>query len=125
MALLVDTSAWIEHFRSPDPAIVDALDADEAFVHELVIGELAAGRIPSRGETLRDLGMLPRATTVPFGEVLQFIDLHRLWGKGLGWIDLCLLSSARVDAHKIHSRDRRLMNTWYALRPKAVGRPDV
>ena len=42
---------------------------------------------------------------------MQFIDAHRLMGKGLGWVDMHLLASAFVSREALWTKDRRLADT--------------
>ena len=39
--ILVDTSVWVDHLRSPEPEVVEQLNANNVLVHPFVIGELA------------------------------------------------------------------------------------
>ncbi len=60
--VLVDTSVWIEHFRSGVPALADALLRDMVLLHPVVIGELSTGNLKHRTATLADLRRQPLAT---------------------------------------------------------------
>jgi len=52
---------------------------------------------------------LPRAVTASPDEVLDFIQHERLFGLGIGYVDLHLLASARLQAGTlIWTRDKRL-----------------
>lgn len=42
------------------------------------------------------------------GEVLLFVERHRLMGRGIGWIDAHLLASACLARLPLWTRDRRL-----------------
>jgi len=42
------------------------------------------------------------------GEVLSLIEVERLAGKGLGWVDAHLLASARLSGWRLWTLDRRL-----------------
>jgi predicted nucleic acid-binding protein len=59
--ILVDTSVWIDHFRSTDPVLVAALEAGEVLMHPFILGELACGNLHRRQETLELLNNLPTA----------------------------------------------------------------
>jgi hypothetical protein len=41
-------------------------------------------------------------------EAWQFIDTHRLFGRGVGIVDVHLLASARLSRATLWTRDRRL-----------------
>jgi hypothetical protein len=42
------------------------------------------------------------------GEALAFLESHRLSGRGLGWVDVHLLASAKLSAAPLWTIDRRL-----------------
>ena len=107
--ILVDTSVWIDHMREPIAELTAALKAQSVLGHEMVIGELACGNLPTRDRTLNDLKALPTATSIPMGEVLDAIDTHAIMGRGIGYVDASLLSSvlAHGDA-SLWTSDKRL-----------------
>ncbi len=43
--------------------------------------------------------------------VMRFVDVHRLMGRGLGWVDVHLLASAFVARERLWTKDRRLADT--------------
>lgn len=105
---LVDTSVWIAHIRSPQAELVQLLTARCVLMHSTVIGELACGNLPMRHQFIQDLLLLPRAVEASAQEVLQLIERRRLYGKGLGWVDLQLLASASLSGSKILTYDKTL-----------------
>ena len=106
--ILVDTSIWVDHLRSRNQALVTLLEDDQVLTHPFVIGELACGRIRNRGEILRHLAALPAAPVVSDEEALEFVDGRRLFGRGIGWIDVHLLASAVLSHASLLTLDRRL-----------------
>jgi predicted nucleic acid-binding protein len=106
--ILVDTSVWIHHFRVSNPDLCRHLDDGQAAAHPLIIGELACGNLPQREQTLRDLEALPSAQVCLEREVRDFIELHQLMGKGIGYIDAHLLASSLVSGLTLWTRDKRL-----------------
>ena len=72
--ILVDTSIWVDHFRSADEGLITLLNANRLLMHPLVIGELACGNLRQRDEVLSLLRNLPAATIGRDDEVLLFID---------------------------------------------------
>jgi predicted nucleic acid-binding protein len=106
--ILADTSVWIDHLRAADPALVALLLDGRVVCHPFVIGELAVGSLRRRAEILGLLEALPATPVVSHREVLSFVDVHRLMGLGLGWIDVHLLASARLVGDHLWTRDRRL-----------------
>ena len=106
--MLVDTSIWIDHVRRPEPRLIVVLDANEVEVHPFVIGELACGRLRPRDELTELLGRLPSLPAVDHEEALIFLERHRLYGRGVGWIDLHLLASTMLARTSLWTRDRQM-----------------
>jgi predicted nucleic acid-binding protein len=108
--ILVDTSIWIDHLHASEPALVDALAADEVGHHPLVAEELAMGRLERRMDVLRALRQLRPFPQLSHQEFTSFVEAERLWGRGLGPVDAHLLGSVRlVPGSVLWSRDRRLV----------------
>lgn len=106
---LVDTSVWIDHLRSGVDALEDALEGGAVLTHPFVLGELACGNLRNRAEVLRLLRDLPESVVSTHAEALAFIERHRLMARGIGYIDVHLLASARLTRDCVlWSRDRRL-----------------
>jgi predicted nucleic acid-binding protein len=105
MATLVDTSVWIQHFRSTGPLISQLLNDDVVCCHPLIIGELACGNLKRRAETLQSLALLPSTPTVGYDEILSFIEAHHLFGQGLGWVDVHLLASVILHQVRLWTLD--------------------
>jgi predicted nucleic acid-binding protein len=112
---LVDTSVWVDHFRRGSPDLVEMLEQGKVLVHDYVIGELACGHLRNRQTTLDSLAGLPHARMATHREVLSFVQNHRLFGKGIGWIDAHLLASAESSGAQVWTLDRRLMRVAYPL----------
>lgn len=116
MRLLVDTSVWIDHFHRENADLQAALLAGMVWTHSVVIGELAAGRLSRREETVQLLGKLPRADEVDLEEGLHLLARHALAGQGLSWSDVQQLAAARIDHCLIWTRDRALHTAAMKLR---------
>ena len=106
--MLVDTSVWIDHLRHGDAALTAALEAGQVWMHSFVLGELACGNLRSRVEVLGLLQALPPMPVSSDKEVLFFIDQHELMGRGIGYMDVHLLASARLGGTQLWTRDKRL-----------------
>lgn len=113
--VLLDTSVWIDHLNRGDARAVALLEHGDVVCHPLVIGELACGSLSRRTEILGLLEALPQATQATHGEIVGFIGRHRLYGKGLGLIDMHLLWAAMSQMHVLWTRDRRLRQTAHHL----------
>lgn len=107
--ILVDTSVWVQHFRSADARLVAALDDELVLTHPYVIGELACGSLRNRNEILDLLGQMPSAPVASDAEALQFINSRRLMGRGICLIDVHLLASTALsDSATFWTHDKRL-----------------
>jgi predicted nucleic acid-binding protein len=107
--ILVDTSVWIDHLRGSDETLINALESSEVLAHPFVIGELACGNLTNRELVLGLLRALPQALVATDSEVLRFIELRQIMGRGIGYIDVHLLASVALDANvTLWTRDRRL-----------------
>ena len=107
--ILVDTSVWIDHLRSGEPALATALEGGWVLMHPFVLGELACGNLNNRSEVLRLLGDLPAAPTATDPEALGLIERRALMGRGIGYVDVHLLASAALTGvGRLWTRDRRL-----------------
>ena len=107
--ILVDTSVWIDHLRTPDAKLQDLLQNDEVTAHPLVRLELALGSIAGREKVLNDLSLLVQAPVVGTDELFALFELRRLYRRGIGIVDLHLIASALFDRSiSIWTRDRRL-----------------
>ena len=116
VVVLVDSSVWVDHFHRTDALLVELLEAGEVITHPLVIGELACGQLSARRSTLGLLHALPSATEASAAEVLALIEHGRLWGHGLGVVDVHLLASARLNDARLWTRDKVLAKAGARLR---------
>ncbi len=91
--ILVDTSVWVDHFRRGNPELVVLLEEASVYCHPWVVGELACGNMSRRDEVLGLLRSMPSVRTASDDEVLYLLSAQKLWGRGLGWIDLHLIAS--------------------------------
>ena|ERR1700722_10191609 len=107
--ILVDTSIWVDHLRVREKTLERLLDTGQVLTHPFVIGELALGNLRRRGVILGTLQVLPQAAFAAEHEVLRFIDQHRLFGIGIGYVGAHLLAAARLTpATTLWTRDKRL-----------------
>jgi predicted nucleic acid-binding protein len=107
--ILVDTSVWVNHLRAGDRTLGGLLNRGMVLAHPFIIGELALGFLRQRDLVLDALSNLPQASIATDIEVLQFIDRHRLFGRGTGYIDAHLLAAVRVTiGTELSTRDKRL-----------------
>lgn len=115
--ILVDTSVWVEHLRSGTIGLETLLLDGQVFCHPFIVGELACGNLKNRGEILALLQNLPMASCAEDDEVIQFINDHQLMGRGLGYIDIHLLMSSRLNNILLWTLDKRLHGAAQSLLP--------
>lgn len=110
MSVLVDTSVWIDHFRSGNAALVELIGLDRALTHPMVILEIACGTPPApRVQTLNNLGLLQTCNQASLTEVMEFIEHNKLCGLGCGLVDMALLASALITpGTELWTLDKRL-----------------
>jgi hypothetical protein len=106
--VLVDTSVWVAHLRDGTIGLEELLEEGDVVCHPFIVGELACGNLKNRAEVLSLLQALPMAVHADHEEVIQFIENHRLMGKGLGYIDVHLLASANLMEVQLWTLDKRL-----------------
>jgi predicted nucleic acid-binding protein len=113
--ILVDTSVWIDHLRSGNRALESLLEDDAVLMHEFVLGEIACGSLKDRTRILSLLGELPKASPASHDETIQFVEQHRLYGRGIGWLDAHLLASARLTQAQLWTLDKPLLRVAQML----------
>lgn len=106
--MLADTSVWVDHLRRRNDRLVACLETTQVVIHPFVIGELSCGNLARRAEILGLLQALPSLPIVEHEEVLEFLVALKLHGRGLGWIDMHLLASARLARESFWTLDKRL-----------------
>ena len=105
---LVDTSVWVDHLRNGNDSLGKLLLKDEVACHPMVIGELACGNLKRRKEILALLHALPSVERVSDDELFFFIEQHRLWGRGLGLVDIHILASSAITQMPLWTLDSKL-----------------
>lgn len=82
MAILIDTSVWVDHFRNRNDGLIQLLSRD--LIHPMIPAEIACGTPQTpRLRTPGDLGLLSQST-----EVMTFIENEKLYGPGCGLVAL-------------------------------------
>jgi predicted nucleic acid-binding protein len=106
--ILADTSVWVDHLRRGNQSLVAFLEDGSVLGHPLVFGELACGNLKARGQILELLAALPPVIVATHEEALRLLDAARLFDRGLGWIDIHLLTSARLTGCRLWTLDKAL-----------------
>lgn len=106
--VLVDTSVWIDHFRKNEGKLQNLLYDEQVVIHPFVIGELACGNLKNRTEIFHLLHALPETVEANHSEVMMFINKHKLYGQGLGYVEVHLLASALLGNYNLWTKDKIL-----------------
>ena len=114
--VLVDTSVWVAHLRHGATGLEALLNKGHVLCHPFVVGELACGNLKKRAEILSLLQALPLAICAEHDEVMQLIENYGLMGKGLGYLDVHLLSSAILTRVPLWTLDKKLNHISSGLR---------
>jgi predicted nucleic acid-binding protein len=106
--VLVDTSVWIRFLAGREPyGLEDLLGRDEVVGHEMVFGELLIGDLGGGRQLIEAYPQMRQAATVPNEEVVEFVSMRRLGGRGVGWVDISILASAVVGGFSLWTADPR------------------
>ena len=107
--ILADTSVWVEHLRSTDARLAELLYADRIVGHALVVAEIALGTLRDRNGILGLLDGLPSLPLAEPEEVRALVERRRLFGRGVGFVDVSLIASCLLaPGVSLWTRDRRL-----------------
>ena len=117
--VLVDTSIWIDHFHKTNLDLLYLLESKQVLIHPFILGELVAGQIPKRAQTLADLKYIKEVRMVPNEWVLQLIEKQKLYGSGLSFADFHLLASVLSEHCELLTRDKKLNKIYTQLAKKA------
>jgi predicted nucleic acid-binding protein len=108
--ILVDTSVWIGHLRAHDTNLAGLLEVTAVCTHPYVIGEIALAQLRQRAVVLKAFQALPRVQVATQREVLSFVERHELFGRGVGYVDVCLLAAASLTPNVwLWTTDRKLV----------------
>lgn len=120
MKILADTSVWIEHFRHKNENLAKTIFQNRVFVHPFVLGELACGSLKNRTETLLLLQNLPVPIQPMHEEVFEFIEKEKLYGRGVGLVDIHILMSAVLTGCALWTFDKKLSLVQKKLKIQSI-----
>ena len=106
--VLIDTSVWIDHFNHTETVLQFLLNEYKATTHPFVLGELACGNFKNRQEIFLLLSNLPAIEPISAEEYFVFIEKNKLFGLGLGFVDIHLLASSIIADCLIYTKDKNL-----------------
>lgn len=91
--ILADTSIWIDHLRSDDPALKRLLLASRIVGHSFVVAEIALGSLRARDKVIGFLDGLACLPMAEPDEIRRMLEVRSLYGRGFGYVDVALLAS--------------------------------
>jgi predicted nucleic acid-binding protein len=107
--ILVDASVWVDHIDHRMDAMNELLDGYQVVMHPFVAGEILLGSLNRRATWARLFDRLPQVLPVRHNAVMQMMEDRRLFGSGIGYVDLHLLAAAAVTSDvRLWTRDKRL-----------------
>ncbi len=107
--ILIDTSVWVGHLRAHDRELARLIEADAVSTHPYIVGEIALGTLRQRATVLNALQALPQVIVAAEPEVSAFIERYALFGRGVGYVDVCLLAAASVTPNTwLWTSDKKL-----------------
>jgi predicted nucleic acid-binding protein len=118
--VLVDTSVWVSHLRDGNADLANLLNDGRVLCHPLIVGELACGNLKDRASILSFLQLLPMSIEAEHDEVLSFIENNRLMGKGMGYVDVHLITSAVLTGVPVWTLDKKLAQVADSLYIKYI-----
>jgi predicted nucleic acid-binding protein len=122
--MLVDTSVWIDHLRRGNARLVAALEGGLVRSHPFIIGEIGLASLRQRQVILTDLSALPQVTIATDAEVMALIESERLYGLGVGFVDVHLIAATRLTPGvRLWTLDRRLATVADRLGLDALSAP--
>jgi len=119
--ILADTSIWIDHFRSGNKDLRQALHQGQIVIHSWIIAELALGSLRERAKTLAMLDLLPQVRVARLSELRLMIEARRLYNLGIGLTDAHLIASVFLNPPTLlWTRDKRLRSVAEAFGIRAA-----
>jgi len=108
--VLIDSSVWVDFLKfGGQPRLVQLLALQQVLMHEMVLGEVALGSKQQRENALELLPSLPMAVVADHLEVMALVDRHHLYGRGVGYVDMHLLTAAvLLPGTLLWTHDKRL-----------------
>jgi len=109
MHILVDTSVWVDHFKTTNHHLVNLLMQDCVMTHSMIIGEIACGTPPDRGSLIAYFLALQQSRVARLEDMLDFIAKQKIYGCGCGFVDIHVLLSTLITPNvKLWTLDKRL-----------------
>ena len=114
--ILADTSVWVDHLRSRDPAMERCLNSGQIVMHPFIVAEIALGSLHNRRKRLGEMEALLEVRVAKLNEVRHMIEAHTLYSKGIGLTDAHLIASCLLTlGTQLWTRDGALRKVAKAL----------
>jgi hypothetical protein len=95
--ILADTSVWIDHLRSGNNELQQALNRGQIVIHSWIVAELALGSLRDRRKTVAMLDLLPRVREARMSELRLLIEDRHLYSMGIGLADAHLIAAVLLN----------------------------
>lgn len=110
--IVVDSSIWVDFFRTPHERLAGLIGQDALIQHPFVTGEVGMGSFASRaaraGTIEMLLGLEPMVVVLE-SQFHDFVADADLFGTGAGFVDCHLLASLSESPEaSLWTRDKRL-----------------
>ena len=106
--VLVDTSIWIDHFNRKNDELEYLLVENQVVLHPYIIAEIACGNLRQRNLILSLLRAMPSVKILSMDEYFLFLEKNKLYGIGLGFVDVNIVGSSLLSNCQIYTRDKEL-----------------
>jgi predicted nucleic acid-binding protein len=119
--ILVDTSVWVRHLRAGDSRLREYLEAGLVLIHPMILGEISCGNLRNRERTLAELAWLPVVSEATHDEATALLERKRLFGLGVGWVDIHLIASSLITDCSLLTYDVPLQRAASKARVRLAG----
>ncbi len=118
--VLVDTNVWVEFFRGSKKslALSDSIESGEVYLHPFVLTELVLGGL--KKELQLKMESFVNVSILSENQLRKFITEEKLFGRGLGFVDIHLLSASRIYQCDIWTYDSYLKKAAVHLGIRAI-----
>jgi hypothetical protein len=114
--ILADTGIWIDYFRRRDAKMRKLLADGQVATHPFIVAEIALGSLHDRRKTLSEMEALWEVKVARLAEVRRLIEVHALYSRGIGLIDVHLIASCLLtQGTQLWTRDFSLQKIAKSL----------
>ena len=95
-SILIDTNILSKHLRSENRQVKELIEAGLVVTHPFILGELALGSMSDRTVKIAAFETLPLLPVADLDEVRHLIEIRKLYTRGIGYVDVHLISSLLI-----------------------------